>query len=82
MVRSGISPCPSEGKIYAKTINMQGLPVFNVYKLDMCQAVEVNPMDALTTRVTELEKIVKEMKGYGPISNNESVSTQPTALAK
>lgn len=50
-------PCPAKGEVYEKAIDLNGLPVFRVYKL-MDNAVE-NPLAVLQQRVDKLEAAIK-----------------------
>ena len=55
-------PCPAEGKIYEKSIDLNGLPTFRVYQLAQPQEhkqpvyAERNSVDNLIKRVDNLEK--------------------------
>ena len=59
---SYLFPCPAEGKIYEKSIDLNGLPVFRVYQLVNPQEqkkpvyAEKNSVDNLIQRVDKLEK--------------------------
>lgn len=46
-------PCPAKGEVYEKAIDLNGLPVFRVYKL--VDNVVENPLAALQQRVDKLE---------------------------
>lgn len=50
-------PCPAKGEVYEKAIDLNGLPVFRVYKL-VDNTVE-NPLAALQQRVDKLEAAIK-----------------------
>lgn len=65
---------PGEGKIYAKSIGMNGLPVFNIYEIKQENTVVKN--SNIEERITALELKVKEL------TTNEQctvVSTNGTA---
>lgn len=55
-------PCPAEGKIYEKSIDLNGLPVFRVYELarqpepQKIVYAEQSLVDKLLERVNKLEK--------------------------
>lgn len=50
-------PCPAKGEVYEKAIDLNGLPVFRVYKL--VDNVVENPLAALQQRVDKLEAAIK-----------------------
>lgn len=54
---------PGEGKIYAKSIGMNGLPVFTVYVAqgETANTMPVNNLDSLTARVQKLEEALKDV---------------------
>lgn len=58
-------PCPAKGEVYEKAIDLNGLPIFRIYKLAE-NAVE-NPLAALQQRVERIEQSL--MKG---VTNHES----------
>lgn len=64
-------PCPSENKIYVKSINMQGIPVFAEYVITQPKAIVSN--DELADRISKLEELVKEMKDRG--TDDEHIAT-------
>lgn len=51
-------PSPSEGKVYEKAIDLNGMPVFKVYVLSKGEA-----KNTLESRISELEKAVSMLKG-------------------
>jgi len=53
---------PGEGKIYAKSIGMNGLPVFTVYvaQTEQANTVPNNNLESLTARVQKLEEAMKD----------------------
>lgn len=57
-------PCPSKGEVYEKAIDLNGLPIFRVYKL--ADNVAENPIAVLQQRVERLEQ---SLKG---VTSNES----------
>lgn len=73
-------PSPAEGKIYEKSIDMNGMPVFKVYALsnEPKQEKSSETLEALAAKVAGLEKAVNEMKGGNtnePISTNRNAET-------
>lgn len=72
-------PCPAEGKIYEKSIDLNGLPVFRVYQLSNPQEqkqvvyAERSCVDNLIQRVDKLEKQLGGMN-HEPDSNNGNVT--------
>ena len=72
-------PCPAEGKIYEKSIDLNGLPVFRVYQLSNSQEqkqvvyAERSCVDNLIQRVDKLEKQLGGMK-HEPDANNGNVT--------
>lgn len=68
-------PCPAEGKIYEKSIDLNGLPVFRVYQLSNPQEqkqvvyAERSYVDNLIQRVDKLEKQLGGMN-HEPDANN------------
>lgn len=58
---------PAEGKIYAKGIDMQGLPYIQVYELQQAPAPAANmrrDTSEMEARIVALENKVKEMESY------------------
>lgn len=78
---SSFFPCPAEGKIYEKVIDLNGAPVFKVYQLVNPQEqkqpiyAEKNSVDNLIQRVDKLEK---QLGGMNHESNdvNANVTEQ------
>lgn len=82
-------PCLADGKIYEKSIDLNGVPVFKVYELVKQQEkkkadyVEVSVVNALQQRIEQLEKIVAQFKKGGvrnesiPVNANVAVNQQP-----
>lgn len=74
-------PCPAEGKIYEKSIDLNGLPVFRVYQLSNPQEqkqvvyAERSCVDNLIQRVDKLEKQLGGMN-HEPDANNCNVTEQ------
>ena len=72
-------PCPAEGKIYEKSIDLNGLPVFRVYQLSNPQEqkqvvyAERSCVDNLIQRVDKLEKQLGGMN-HEPDANNGNVT--------
>ena len=72
-------PCPAEGKIYEKSIDLNGLPVFRVYQLSNPQEqkqvvyAERSCVDNLIQRVDKLEKQLGGMS-HEPDANNGNVT--------
>lgn len=72
-------PCPAEGKIYEKSIDLNGLPVFRVYQLSNPQEqkqvvyAERSCIDNLIQRVDKLEKQLGGMN-HEPDANNGNVT--------
>lgn len=74
-------PAPAEGKIYVKSIGLDGLPVFEVYqRVDAAQKqqpvyVESGAFAALQQRVEQLEAALKgannNVQSYAVNANNE-----------
>jgi hypothetical protein len=73
-------PCPAEGKIYEKSIDLNGLPVFRVYQLANSQEqkqpvyAERNSVDKLAERVDKLEKQLQGGTYHEPDANNGNVT--------
>lgn len=60
-------PSPAENKIYAKGIDMNGLPIFMTYELKIpTPNVENNQFSILDNRLTALENKLKEMEKNEP----------------
>ncbi len=63
-------PSPAENKIYVKSLDMNGLPIFLVYKLDTpinCERTEQNvSISQFVSRIEALEQKVKEMESHEP----------------
>lgn len=60
-------PSPGEAKIYAKGIDMQGLPYIQVYELQQAPAPAMNmkrDTAEMEARIVALENKVKEWEGY------------------
>lgn len=77
-------PSPAENVIYAKTIDMQGLPVFLTYELRMPQtsanqmpktAQNVQISD-LVCRIDVLEQKIKELTNHEPTINANGTNAQ------
>lgn len=64
---------PGEGKIYAKSIGMNGLPVFTVYE---AQAPLAAPVNDFESRLAALENKVKELVHNGPDANVSIPATE------
>ena len=68
-------PCPAEGKIYEKSIDLNGLPVFRVYQLSNSQEqkqvvyAERSCVDNLIQRVDKLEKQLGGMNHESDANN-------------
>lgn len=73
-------PCPSEGKVYSKSINMSGLPVFNTYVLTQPTYQEKDEKVSLAARVENLEKMVKELKENGLPANVKPSTEQSSDI--
>lgn len=73
-------PCPAEGKIYEKSIDLNGLPMFRVYQLNNPQEqkqpvyAERNSVDRLAERVDKLEKQLQGGAYHEPDANNGNVT--------
>ena len=69
-------PSPAEGVIYAKSIDMQGLPIFMTYELKTpiinnqtpktAQNVQFSELDC---RISAIEQKIKEMTSHEPTVN-------------
>lgn len=72
-------PCPAEGKIYEKSIDLNGLAVFKVYRLAQPQEqkepvyAERSSVDNLIKRVDKLEKALGGI-GDEPDATNGNVT--------
>ena len=65
-------PSPAEGKIYAKSIDLNGMPVFLTYELKEPQqpvAVEASALTDVTNRLSAVEKYLEDL-GYGKPNAN------------
>ena len=58
-------PCPAKGEVYEKAIDLNGLPIFRVYKL--AENATENPLTALQQRIERIEQSL--LKG---VTNHES----------
>ena len=73
-------PCPAEGKIYEKSIDLNGLPMFRVYQIVNLQEqkqpvyAERNSVDRLAERVDKLEKQLQGGTYHEPDANNGNVT--------
>lgn len=69
-------PCPADGCIYSKAIDLNGNMVFNTYRL--VQEPIQNPIDqqiqTLSARVEELENYVKGMSSN--VKSNDSANVR------
>ena len=67
-------PSPAENKIYVKSLDMSGLPVFLTYKLEMpsqIMPVQDNAMD-IETRLANLENRLKEIENHATNANTSN----------
>lgn len=71
-------PSPAEGKVYEKSIDLNGMPIFKVYALSTTpkQVPVADTIAALENKVAELEKAVTAMRGE---TENESNATNGNA---
>lgn len=53
-------PSPSEGRIYEKSIDLNGNPVYKIYELS--KKPIKNPVESLEEKVNELEAMVRELQ--------------------
>lgn len=72
-------PCPGEGKIYAKGIDMQGLPYIQVFTIQQASVPASSGGDwqGLEHRILAIENKIKEMEGNGehqPATANTNAS--------
>jgi hypothetical protein len=84
-------PCIAEKKIYEKSIDLNGLPIFRVYELqetpkDTPAYATSEVVNNLKTRIDQLEQVIAKMKGgmkneSVPINANGAVSQQPNGYA-
>ena len=70
-------PSPSEGRIYEKSIDLNGNPVYKIYELS--KKPIKNPVESLEEKVNELELMVRELQGRRV--ENESNATDRNAKA-
>jgi hypothetical protein len=70
-------PSPSEGRIYEKSIDLNGNPVYKIYELS--KKPIKNPVESLEEKVNELEAMVRELQGRS--AENESNATDRNAKA-
>lgn len=58
-------PSPAEGKVYEKSIDLNGMPIFKVYALSTTpkQVPVADTIAALESKVAELEQAVNMMRG-------------------
>lgn len=68
-------PSPSENKIYVKSINMNGMPVF-------CEYLLTNQPNTIEQRIANLENIVKGLINNGTNSANADAIKQPDGDAQ
>ena len=79
-------PSPAEGRIYEKSIGLDGMPIFKVYRLEEPKQVqqpvyaESSAVALLQSRIEQLENIVKGMSNNvqpdGNGTNYEPTSTK------
>lgn len=76
-------PCIAEKKIYEKSIDLNGLPIFRVYELQ--ESPKEAPtyatsevVDVLRTRIDQLEQVISSMKGG---MRNESIPNNANVTA-
>lgn len=69
-------PSPAENKIYVKSLDMNGLPIFLVYKLDTpinCEQISETKQNVsisqFISRIEALERKVKELEHNEPNGN-------------
>ena len=72
-------PAPSENKIYTKSLDMNGLPVFLTYELKMQNSTNLIPQteeksqfDVLNSRISALENKLKEIQRNDEPNANSS----------
>lgn len=70
-------PSPAENKIYVKSLDMSGLPIFLTYELKMQNYGNQNPkseeniqISNLVCRIDAIENKLKEMTNYEPNAVN------------
>lgn len=70
-------PSPSEGKIYVKSINMQGMPVFQEYRVHNYEQKPDSSQYLLTLsqRLDAVEKRIKEMGNNEHYANDANVTS-------
>lgn len=75
-------PCPAEGKVYEKSIDLNGLPVFKVYEIVKPQEqkqpifADKTYVDNLVERVDKLEQILGGMNNVKSNAVNGNVAAQ------
>lgn len=74
---SAYFPSPSESRIYEKSIDLNGNPVYKIYELS--KKPIKNPVESLEEKVNELELMVRELQGRRV--ENESNATDRNAKA-
>lgn len=74
---SAYFPSPSESRIYEKSIDLNGNPVYKIYELS--KKPIKNPVESLEEKVNELETMVRELQGRRV--ENESNATDRNAKA-
>ena len=74
---SAYFPSPSESRIYEKSIDLNGNPVYKIYELS--KKPIKNPVESLEEKVNELELMVRELQGRRV--ENESNATDRDAKA-
>lgn len=58
---SAYFPSPSESRIYEKSIDLNGNPVYKIYELS--KKPIKNPVESLEEKVNKLETMVRELQG-------------------
>lgn len=73
-------PSPAEGKVYEKSIDLNGMPIFKVYALSTTpkQVPVADTIAALESKVAELEKAITAMKGEMGNEPNANTGNDPT----
>lgn len=74
---SAYFPSPSESRIYEKSIDLNGNPVYKIYELS--KKPIKNPVESLEEKVNELELMIRELQGRRV--ENESNATDRDAKA-
>lgn len=74
---SAYFPSPSESRIYEKSIDLNGNPVYKIYELS--KKPIKNPVESLEEKVNKLETMVRELQGRRV--ENESNATDRNAKA-